>query len=156
MANIVPNIAKGRVNELMIRVDTNDPPNSAIVVGLLQLAEADAVLEDYDDLAALLLAAGNDEADFTGYARQVFTDTEVVSPTPDDVNDDQEADLPNVTWANAGGALNNSLVKLFVAYDADTTSGDDSNIIVLSLQDFVATTDGNDLTATIDSFFRAS
>lgn len=156
MADIVPNIAKGRVNELMIRVDTNDPANSAIIVGLLQLAEADAVLEDYDNLSVLLAAAGNTEANFTNYARQVFTDTEVVAPTPDDTNNRQDADLPDVTWLNAGGAANNGLVKLFVAYDDDTTSGDDTDIIVLSLQDFVATTDGNDLTATINNFFRAS
>ncbi len=155
-ADIVANVAKGRVNELMVRVDTNDPANSAIIVGLLQVAEADAVLEDYDTLDALLAAAGNTEATFTNYARQVQTDAEITAPTPDDTNNRMDADLPDILWSSAGGAANNTLVKLFIAYDPDTTGGDDTTIIPISLQDFSATTDGNDLTATINVFFRAS
>lgn len=156
MADIVPNIAKGRVNELQRRVDTNDPANSAIVVILLQAAVSDAALEDFDDLGALLADAGNTEATFTGYARKVLADSDISLPTVDDVNDRQEADIADQVFASAGGAVNNSLVKLIVAYDPDTTGGTDADIIPLSIQDFVATTDGNDLTAQINNYFRAA
>ena len=46
---------------------------------LLKAAEADGVLEDYDDLGALLGAAGNTEADFTSYARKTLTDAELAA-----------------------------------------------------------------------------
>ena len=61
MADGVFNIAKGKVNEYMARVDSNDPTNSAIVIVLLKLAEADGTLEDYDDLDTLLTQAGSTE-----------------------------------------------------------------------------------------------
>ena len=158
MADGVFNVSKGRVNEYVNRVDSNDPTNSAIVVVLLKVAEADATLDDYDTLSAILLAAGNTEADFTNYARKVLTDTDVTAPTPDDTNNRQDADLPDQTWTSAGGATNNTLVKLLICYDNDSTAGDDTNIIPLTYHDFAVTTDGNDLTAQIAAagFYRAS
>lgn len=157
MADGVFNIAKGRVNEYVNRVDSNDPTNSALVVVLLQVAEADATLEDYDDLGALL-AGANTEATFTNYARKVLTDTDVTAPTPDDINNRQDADIPDQTWTSAGGATNNTLVKMLVCYDNDTTAGTDANIIPLTYHDFAITTNGNDLSALIDAagFYRAS
>lgn len=147
MADGVFNIAKGRANELYRRVDSNDPTNSAIIVVLLKVAEADATLIDYDDLSTLLAAAGNTEADFTNYARKVLTDTEVAAITVDDSANTQYFTLTDQTWTSAGGATNNTLVKLLVCYDNDTTGGTDSNIIPISHHDFSATTNGNDLTA---------
>lgn len=157
MADGVFNIAKGRVNEYVNRVDSNDPTNSALVVVLLQVAEADATLEDYDDLGALL-AGSNTEATFTNYARKVLTDTDVTAPTPDDTNNRQDADIPDQTWTSAGGATNNTLVKMLVCYDSDTTAGTDANIIPLTYHDFAITTNGNDLSALINAagFYRAS
>lgn len=156
MANGVFNIAKGRVNEYVARVAANDPANSALIIVLLKVAEADATLEDYDDLSALL-AGANTEADFTNYgARKALTDVDVTAPTPDDTNNWQEADLPDVTWSSAGGATNNTMVKLLVCYDADTTGGTDANIIPLTHHDWTPTTDGSDLTAVINGFYRAS
>lgn len=156
MADGVFNIAKGKVNEYMARVDGNDPTNSAIVVVLLKAAEADATLEDYDDLAALLGAAGNTEADFTNYARKVLTDADITAPTPDDTNNRQDADLPDQTWSSAGGTTDNTLVKAVICYDNDSTGGTDSNIIPLTHHDFAVTTNGNDLQALITNFYRAS
>ena len=75
MGDLAFNVAKGRVVEFYNRVETNDPNNSAFIVVLLKAVEADAVLQDYDDLGALLGAAGNTEADFTNYARKVVTNT---------------------------------------------------------------------------------
>lgn len=158
MADGVFNIAKGRVNEIQNRVKNNDPANSALVVVLLRAAEIDGTLEDYDDLAALLAASGNTEADFTNYSRLVLTDADIAIPTVDDTNNNQRSDIPDPSWANAGGATNNTLTKLIICYDSDTTSGTDSNIIPLTHYDFTPTTSGNTLTAVVNvnGYYSAS
>lgn len=157
MANGVFNIAKGRVNELFSRVAGNDPANSALVLVLLRVAQADTTLQDYDTLADIL-AAANTEANFTNYARKTLTDSAVTAPAPDDTNNWQGCTIANQTWTSAGGAVNNALVKLLVCYDPDTTGGTDANLIPLLHYDFAATTDGNNLVAQINAsgLYRAS
>ena len=157
MADGVFNIAKGRVNEYQSRVANNDPANSALITVILKVAEADATLEDYDDLGALL-AGSNTEADFTNYVRSVLTDADVSAPAPDDTNNWQAADIPDQTIVAAGGASNNTLVKYLICYDSDTTGGTDSNIIPLTHHDFPVTTDGSNLVAQInaDGYYKAS
>ncbi|RIK91767.1 MAG: hypothetical protein DCC73_15000 [Proteobacteria bacterium] len=159
MADGVFNIAKGRIVEFYNRVKSNDPANSAFVVVLLKTAEADTTLEDYDDLAALLAAAGSDEADFTNYARKTLTDADLAAlPAPDDANNRRDLDLPDQTWVNAGGATNNSLVKMIVCYDPDTTGGTDADLIPCTHYDCVFTTDGSSITPQFNAagFYRAS
>ena len=73
MADIIFNIAKGRLAAYVDRVVANDPANSAITVVILKTAAADAVLQDLDTLAAIL-AGASVEADFTNYARKQLTD----------------------------------------------------------------------------------
>jgi mannitol-1-phosphate/altronate dehydrogenase len=155
MGQVVFNVAKGHVNELVNRVATDDPSNSEIVVVLLKASQADADLEDYDNLSLLLANAGNTEADFTNYTRKSIT-TGTVSV--DDTNNWAESSIGDVTWTAAGGTTDNSLVKLLVCYDPDSTAGDDTAIVPLTSDDFVATTNGQDLTALEDAngFFRAS
>jgi hypothetical protein len=159
MGNIVFNRAKGRVAEYHFRVNNNDPANSALIIVLLKATglEADATLADHDDLAALL-AAANDEADFTNYARKTLTDADIADPTVDDTNNWVDADIADQTWMAAGGATNNTLGALLVCYDPDTTAGTDSTIIPLTAHTFSVTTDGSDLTAQIAAagYFRAA
>lgn len=157
MADFVFNIAKGRINELHNQINANNPANSALVVVLLKVAEADAGLQDRDDLAAIL-ANGSTEADFTNYARKVFDDAQINDSVVDDTGNRREADIPDPVWNGAGGAVNNNLVKLLICYDGDTTSGNDSNIVPLTAHDFVITTNGSDLVAQIAAagYFRAS
>ena len=158
MADLVFNIAKGRVVEWYNRVKSNDPANSAFIVVLLKVAESDATLIDYDDLAAII-AGANTEAVFTNYVRKTVTDAELAAlPAPDDGNDRFDIDMPDVVWTSAGNGANDTLVKLLVCYDSDTAGGTDANILPVAHYDFAVTTDGNDLTAQIDAagFFRAS
>ena len=157
MADGVFNVAKGRVNEFVTRVDANDPTDSGLTLVLFQVSEADATLEDYDDLAALI-AGSNTEATFTNYARIDLSDTDVTAPTPDDTNNWQTADFADQTWTAAGGATNNTLTKLIVCYNPAISSDVDANIIPMTHHDFVATTDGNDLIAQINAagFFKAA
>jgi hypothetical protein len=153
MSNIVFNIAKGRVKELYNRVKSNDPANSALILVPIATAglEADSVLIDKDDLAAVLSGATDEQ---TTMGRKTLTDTELAAlPAPDDANDRNEFDLPTVTWAGAtGGAIS----KILVCYDADTTGGTDANIMPLFMFDFAMTPDGSDIVMTGGTAYRAS
>lgn len=158
MASEPFNIAKGRVVEYYNRVKSNDPTNSAFVIVTLKDTEADSVLQDYDDLGALLLAAGNTEANFTNYARFTLVDSDLaVLPAPDDTNNWITLDLPDQQWVSAGGTLDNTTAKIIVCYDSDTTSGTDSNIIPLAQLDYINTTTGAnlDLIFNSDGFYRS-
>lgn len=153
MANVVFNIAKGRVVELYNRVKSNDPANSAIILVPLETSGlvADATMIDYDDLNALLGGATNEQ---TTMGRKTLTDSDLASlPAPDDTNDRYDISLPTVTWTAATG---NAISKILVCYDGDTTAGTDANIIPLTLFDFAQTPSGADIQMTTGIFFRAS
>ena len=160
MADGVFNIAKGRGVEWYSIVKSNHHANSAFIVVLLIATglEADDVLNNHDDLSALL-AAANDQATFTNYARKTLTDVELAAlPAPDDTNNRRDLDIPDLLWTSAGGGVNNTLGKLIVCFDDDTTGGTDANIIPWTFHDFTVTTDGTDLTAQINvaGLFRAA
>lgn len=155
MADIVFNIAKGRVVELFNRVDTNDPANSALVIVPVDVgATSDATIRDFDTLAAVL-AGGVTERTTGGWNRKTLTDADITFPAPDDANDRYDIDIPDQTWtAVTAGAV----TDLIICYDNDTTSGTDSNLIPLTMHDFAITPDGSDVQAVINAagFFRAS
>lgn len=153
MANIVFNIAKGRVVELYNRVTSNDPATAGLVLVPIETSglEADAVLIDADSLAAVLAGATNEQATM---GRKTLTDADLAAlPAPDDGNDRFDISLPTVTWA---GATGNAISKLLVCYDPDTTGGADSAIVPLTMMDFAITPSGADVQMTAGAFFRAS
>lgn len=153
MANIVFNIAKGRVVEYYNRVKSNDPANSALILVPIQTSglEADSVLIDKDDLAAVLSGATDEQ---TTMGRKTLTDTDLAAlPAPDDTNDRYDISLPAVTWAAATG---NAISKILVCYDSDTTGGTDANIIPLTMFDRAETPSGSDIVLSTGVFFRAS
>lgn len=153
MANIVYNIAKGRVIEFYNRVENNDPAASALILVPLETTglESDATLIDKDDLAAVLSGTTNEQ---TTMGRKTLTDTELAAlPAPVDGSDWYEVSLPNVTWTAASGS---AISKILVCYDADTGAGTDSNIIPLTMFDLTYTPSGVDLTLNTGAFFRAS
>jgi hypothetical protein len=153
MANIVFNIAKGRVVEYYNRVKGNDPAASAIILVPIETSglEADATLIDKDDLAAVLSGTTNEQ---TTMGRKTLTDAELAAlPAPDDTNDRYDVSLPTTTWAAATG---NGISKILVCYDADTAAGTDANIIPLTMFDFAQTPSGADIQMTTGVFFRAS
>lgn len=158
MADEPFNVAKGRVVEWYNRIESNDPTNSAFVAILLKAAESDATLRDYDTFATLIAATGNTEADFTNYTRKTITDTDLAAfPSPDDTNDRYDVDMPDITWSSAGGASNNTLVKLILCYTPDSTASPIS-LIPVAHYDFSITTNGGDITAQINAagFYRAA
>jgi hypothetical protein len=150
VGNGVFNQAKGK----LAYYATLPAASDAIIVVLLKASGlvADSVMVDYDDLAAVL-AGASDEADFATYVRKTGAS---VTVTVDDTNDRVDLDLADITWTAA--TTGQALGKLLVCYDSDTTGGTDANIIPLTYHDFTATTDGNDLVATIAAagFARAA
>lgn len=153
MANIVFNIAKGRIVEFYNRVESNDPTNSALILVPIETSglESDATLIDADSLQALLAGTTNEQ---TTMGRKTLTDADLAAlPAPDDTNDRYEVSLPTVIWTAATG---NATSKIAVCYDPDTTAGTDANIIPLTMFDFVVTPSGVDVQMTGGVFFRAS
>jgi len=153
MANIVFNIAAGRVVELYNRVESNDPTNSALILVPIETSglEADATLADADTLAAVLAGTTNEQ---TTMGRKTLTEADLAAlPAPDDTNNRYEVSLPTVTWTAASG---NAISKILVCYDSDTTAGTDANIIPLTMFDFAQTPSGADIQMTTGVFFRAT
>ena len=145
MADGVFNIAKGRTNEYANRVDSGDPSTARLQLKLLSTAAADATMKDFDTFAAIL-AGTSVEATFTNYGGGITVAAADITITTDDSGDTQYYTISDQTWTSAGGATNNTLAKLIVCYDALGTDVD-ANLIPLTYHDFVATTNGNDLTA---------
>lgn len=157
MADQTFNIALGRVVEFYVRIDGNDPANSAFVILVLATSgiESDATLKDVDTVAALVAGTTN-EVTNSGYARKVLTDADLTAFAPDDTNNRVDLDIPDQTWT--GVAAGDGWNDIVIAYDSDTTGGTDSGIIPCTMHDFVVTPDGSDITAQIAAagFFRAS
>lgn len=159
MANLVFNVALGRVAELYRRVDINDPAASALLVILVAATgvETDAVLRDSTDLADVFGGTTNESTN-TGYARKVLTDADIVAFAADHTNDRVDLDIPDQTWTGVANDGTGAIGDLIVAYDADTAAGTDTDIVPLTLHDFAVTPDGSDITAQVAAagFYRAS
>jgi hypothetical protein len=140
MADLVTNIAKGRFIHYASLPGTND----GLVAVVLEASgvESDDALQDYDTLAALLAGAS---AEQTTMGRKPLTN---VTVTVDDTGNTASFDADDVTWTAAAG---NATGKLVICYDPDTTTGDDTTLIPLTIHDFAVTPDGTDITAQIDS-----
>lgn len=116
-------------------------------VYLMQAAEADATLADRATLAAIWAAGGNTEATFTNYVVKVLgAPTRTADATGNQVLLGGAAvGTPlSITWTAAGGATNNTLVKVLYAY-IPTAGASTSAILPLYATNLAATTDGNDL-----------
>ena len=137
MSDFTFNVALGREVELYSRVKNNDPAASALKGVVLRAAglEPDATLKDYDTLGAIL-AAANDEATNTNYARVVWTDAELAVYSVDDANDQIQLLVPSpVTWTNVGSG--DVWAKFLITYDGDTASGSDTDIIPITAHDIL-------------------
>jgi hypothetical protein len=154
MANFVFNISKGRAVEFYVRVDSNDPAASELVIAILATSgiEADSALIDSDNFSEVVDGTTN-EVTNSGYAKKVLTETELAAFSPDDGNDRADIDLPDQTWTAVGAG--DGWNDLVVSYDP-VGSQTHTDMIPMTLHDFVVTPDGSDITAQINVFFRAS
>jgi hypothetical protein len=146
MADFVFNIAKGEVKKY---AKLDGGANDALIVVPIENTgiEADATLKDYDDLAALLAGASNEQATI---GRKTVTSASI---TVDDTNDRVDIDIADQVWTTPSG---NQIGALIICYDPDTTAGTDSTLVPLTKHDWVITPEGDSITATITNFDRAS
>lgn len=147
MADIVFNIAKGRVAELASLLAAND---ALIAVPLMTAGlVSDATMRDYDTLADVLAGASDEQ---TTMGRKTLSG---VTVTTDDGTDTTFVDCSDITWAAATG---DACSALLICYDGDTTGGTDANIVPLVKLDFVVTPSGGDITYQVNAsgFYRAS
>lgn len=148
MADLVFNIAKGKI---AYYAGLPAAADELVVIPLEATGlEADATLKDYDDVASLLAGASNEQ---TTMGRKHVS--AAVTVTVDDVNDWVSMDMPDQTWAAAAG---NPVGGLLIAYDGDTGSGTDANLVPLAKLDFAVTPDGSDIVWQLNAagFARAS
>jgi hypothetical protein len=145
VADAVFNISKGAFAEKV-----RDAAANVLVLLLKSGGEADAGLRDRDTVADILTAST--EADATNYARKTALTGTV---TVDDTNDRVDVSIPNQTWTALGGATNNTLAKLIVAYQ---DAAADATRVPMTHHDFALTTDGSDVTVQFAAagFGRAS
>ncbi|MGA5604003.1 hypothetical protein ACPCUF_23705 [Streptomyces griseoincarnatus] len=140
MADLATNIAKGRFIYYATLPGTND----GLVAVVLEASglESDDALQDYDTLSALLAGTSNEQATM---GRKPLSN---VTVNVDDTANTASFDADDITWTAASGAATG---KLVICYDPDTTTGDDTTLIPLTIHDFAVTPDGTDITAQIDA-----
>lgn len=117
---------------------------ASLLLALFITVESDTLLQSRTTLAQV--TANNTEASFTNYAR-IFATTGVAVSIASHVT---TLTMPNQTWANAGGASNQSVLKLVAAYKP-SSGATDAQCIPVGEYDFVITTDGSNLTATVNA-----
>ena len=118
-------VALGKANRYADLPGAND----ALVLVLLKNAglETDAVLKDYPTLAAVL-AASNDEADFTGYARQTLAG---VAVAPNFGTDTQSTDATDPGSYTNGDGVAQVTGAAIVVYVPDVGVSTDAQTIPL-------------------------
>ena len=125
--------------------------NDALIIVPLESSGlvSDAIMIDYDTLAAILAGPSNEQ---TTMGRLTASG---VTVTVDDTNDRVDIDMSDPVWVAAAG---NPVGALVICYDPDTTGGTDADLIPMSKHDFVVTPNGADITGvvTVGGFERAT
>lgn len=157
-ANLVFNISLGQVVAYYRRVDENDPSTAVLVVSALAAGTTtDDQFKDFDTLSACHPGGGGAaEATNSGYARKIITDADIVAFAPDDTNNRVNLVIVDQTWTAVAAGTNWS--DLILSYDSVDGAGTDTNIVPLTLHDFVVVPDGSDITADVSAtlgFFQA-
>lgn len=157
MADIVANIAKGRIIELYNRVENADPANASFYLIPIDSgagALTDDEFADSDDFAAVI-TAGATERTTGGWNRKTINAAALAAlPAPDDTNNRYDVDMPDQTWtAVTAGAV----TDLVLCY-ASVASPTNAQLMPLIMFDFAITPDGSDVVAQVNTagFFRAS
>lgn len=142
------------MTELYNRVKSNDPSTSALILIPLSAQGTEAEAQDYDTVTAVL-GGTSDEQTGGGWVRKTLTDSELAAfPSPNDTDNRYDVAVPSVTWI--GPTAGSNTTGLLIAYDANTGSGTDADLIPLTSHTFVVTADGNDVVLQVGNFFQAS
>lgn len=154
MADLVFNIAKGRVVELYRRVDLGDPADARLyIIPIAAGAVTDATLRDCDTFADVISASVTELAS-GGWNRKTLSASDLATATVDDTNDRFDLDIPDAVWTAVSGSAATDFIICFGSVASPTNS----QLTPLTLHDFVVTPNGGDITAQIAAagFYRAS
>ena len=142
--------------------EVNAGRGQLLVVLLADGCEADATLVDRLTLAEVLAVSANKEAAWTGgtaYQRKSYSGATAVAVNASTANDRVDLDITDPTWSTAGVATAPyKIAKIGVCFSPSTAQNpQNTNIIPLSWLDFVALTDGNNLSFAFDAagFYRS-
>jgi hypothetical protein len=143
VANIVFNIALGRVAYLASLPAAND---GLVLIALESSGlEADSVLRDKDDFAAVVAGTTNEQ---TTVGRKPLSS---VTVTVDDTLDRVAIDAADVAWTSPTG---NAVGAVVICYDPDTTTGTDADLVPLVKGDLTWTPDGTAFTLAVTDILR--
>lgn len=113
----------------LMQGDWDDMAAGIVKVGLMKVqgtaADTVAEVENMVTVTDLIVTAGCTECDFTNYARKVLARTNWAE---DVANDRVNAVHSLLTWALAGGALNNTVLGAFF-YDSTVDTNDTTRIL---------------------------
>jgi ABC-type transport system substrate-binding protein len=145
MATITFNVALGRAAALAALPAASD----ALILIPLESSglEADSVLKDKDDFAAVVAGTTNEQ---TTVGRKTLSS---VTVTVNDTLDRVEIDAADVVWTSPTG---NAIGAMVVVYDPDSGTGTDADLIPVTKADVTWSPDGTTFTLAISDFFRAS
>jgi hypothetical protein len=147
MANGVFNISRGSIGYYADDARGLVGATDRLHIVVLQAAEVDDTLNNYDTLAAVL-AGSNTEAASTNYARILLDSTDITWTVDDTGNDAQAIVDADQTWTSVSQAASEAWVKLLMCYG--TSGATDANIRPLTYHDFSVTPNGGDITANFD------
>lgn len=146
MSSLVNTFAKGRfVEKCMLPLGTD-----SILVVLLQNTglPADTTLVNAQNLQGIF-TAGALEATFTNYTRMSLTSQSInISYTTNTTPTQVTVSFAEQTWNAAGGAVNNTISKVVLAYQP-TPSSQDLDCLVLATLDYTGTTTGGAFIVTL-------
>ena len=146
MADLIFNIAKGRLVQLAKNVDDGSPANSRLILIPYNCADTDDAVRDCDTVAAVEALASTAERTANGWNRKTLAAADVTL-TLDDSGNTYSVDITDQSWTPTADAV----TDLLLAYDADNTAGTDSDLVPLAWYDFAITPDGSTVTAQINA-----
>lgn len=154
LANVLNDFCKGR----FVQLATLPIGTDSLLVVLLQATSlpSDNTLKRTQFLSGVLSTGtgAGIESTFTNYARLVYAAASITI-TVNTTTDVVTLDISDGLWNSAGGATNNSVAALLLCYKPTSTSLDTA-IPIISKHDFVASTTGGNLTASIPSIGTAT
>jgi hypothetical protein len=146
MADLIFNIAKGRLVQLAKNVDDGSPANSRLILIPFNSTDTDDAVRDCDTVAAVEALASTAERTANGWNRKTLAAADVTI-TLDDTGNTHSVDITDQSWTPTADAV----TDLLLAYDADNTTGTDSDLVPLAWYDFAITPDGSQVTAQINA-----
>jgi hypothetical protein len=155
MADLVFNIAKGKVAQYFQNVEDGSPANAKVYMIVFNCSNTDDEVRNCDTVAAIEALASTAEVTNTNYSRKEVLAADITI-TVDDTNDRVDIDIADESWTAV--AAGTAWTDICLAYDPDSTTGTDSTLVPLTWHDFAVTPDGSDITAQINAsgVFRAA